>query len=628
MAAPFIVGLAVGVTGSQFIGNAIAPMGESILQEVWYKWPIKLRTHSEVLGMFITGHVSYDAFKEISRANGEWMEGGGDAALYVTEIRGGEIKPSLYSGSNDGTGRQLSWIQSQTGNPTNTEIINWFYRGFIGQETTNFLLRRNGISDANLQTLMRRAGEQIPGPSDLIRFAVREAFTPQIVQQYGYMNEIPTAILPWMKANGYGGDIGINKPAGTDVNGNVDPERSATWSDMYWWSHWELPSPSQGYEMLHRFYPNSPYGPSPESNPDTRFTSDDLSTLLRTLDYPTYWRKKLEALSYRVLTRVDVRRMYILGVLNDSGVYHAYRQQGYNDTDANKLLAFSKKQKEDTNRKKVQAWDKTTIVNYYKSGTITPDNARQLLSQLGFEQSAVDMILQKADYDLKVETVNEVIKLAKRSYYMGQINDDQLTRLLVDSGLPMDRINEYAKRWKLQREYRHKDNSTGEITKGYKAGIIEESEMVSRLYNLGYKAKEVSLISLIAKREFEDARNAQIMRQRTSQQKEQTKQAKTQESKQHKQETERQKEQKILQSRQTEKLKEQVRQQKETMEKLLAPYSEKNIIAMYKAKQLTDTQVMGILKAKEWTPTAIVQWMKTYLKSDAKTEGENEIPKT
>ncbi|GAH21078.1 unnamed protein product, partial [marine sediment metagenome] len=76
----------------------------------------------------------------------------------------------------------------------------------------------------------------------------------------------------------------------------------------------------------------------------------ELSRLLKSLDIMPFWRDKLTEISYNPLTRVDVRRMYKLGVLDESEVKKSYLNIGYNENDAEKMTAFTKKYEGDTEK--------------------------------------------------------------------------------------------------------------------------------------------------------------------------------------------------------------------------------------------------------------------------------------
>ncbi|GAI62175.1 unnamed protein product, partial [marine sediment metagenome] len=72
--------------------------------------------------------------------------------------------------------------------------------------------------------------EYIPPIPDIIRFAVREAFTPEIIEKYETHADFPPEFGEWAKKQGL----------------------SKEWQLAYWASHWVLPPLSLAYEMFHR----------------------------------------------------------------------------------------------------------------------------------------------------------------------------------------------------------------------------------------------------------------------------------------------------------------------------------------------------------------------------------------
>lgn len=61
-------------------------------------------------------------------------------------------------------------------------------------------------------------------------------------------------------------------------------------------------------------------------------------------DYPAFWRPRMLALSYNVLTRVDARRAYEIGLFTDAKLVSVYMDQGYKESDAAALTAFAHRQ--------------------------------------------------------------------------------------------------------------------------------------------------------------------------------------------------------------------------------------------------------------------------------------------
>ena len=249
--------------------------------------------------------------------------------------------------------------------PATTDIIAYQlrqdpYLSNLGRE-----LSKIGIHPA-YHSLYKELAYQIPPVADIITMAVREAFTPEIASRFGQYEGLPTQYVEWVQKKGL----------------------SREWAERYWAAHWSLPSPSQGFEMLHRGI----------------ITREDLMLLLRALDIMPFWRDKLVEMAYTPLTRVDVRRMYNLGVLNENEVRQAYKDIGYNDINANRLTQFTVKlleqattraeeQAEKAKIGKVQTWTSSQTLSFLKKGLITQNRARDEFYMLGYNTEHVNVYL-------------------------------------------------------------------------------------------------------------------------------------------------------------------------------------------------------------------------------------------
>ena len=119
---------------------------------------------------------------------------------------------------------------------------------------------------------------KIPGVQDVIRYAVREAYSPDIYKAFGQDAEFPTEALE-------------------------DAEKAGVRPDHLlkeWIAHWELPGVTQGYEMLHRGL----------------VTKEQLQLLLKARDIMPFWRDKLIGLSYDIPNRIELRMMARYGLID------------------------------------------------------------------------------------------------------------------------------------------------------------------------------------------------------------------------------------------------------------------------------------------------------------------------
>ena len=212
--------------------------------------------------------------------------------------------------------------------------------------------------DSDQQSYFTNLLNRIPPIQDIIRFAVREAFRDDLSELYGHDEEFPLEVAKWAKQQGF-------------------PEY---WAKKYWRAHWELPSVQLVFQMMHRGI----------------CTQTDLDNLLKMADYPVGWRDKISAVSYRVLSRVDVRRMYRIGVFNghptlspEELVHKAYTDLGYNEQHAIWMTDFTVKFTYESRR----AISNAGLKRLRKRGIITEETLREKLIESRLLDQDIDLII-------------------------------------------------------------------------------------------------------------------------------------------------------------------------------------------------------------------------------------------
>lgn len=271
--------------------------------------------------------------------------------------------------------------------PASQDIIAYELRRDPSLSNLDGELRRIGIHP-NYNSLYRELAYQIPPVADIITMAVREAFTPAIARRFGQYEDLPTEYVEAVQKKGL----------------------SREWAERYWAAHWSLPSPQQGFEMLHRGV----------------IGEGDLNMLMRALDIMPFWRDKLTQIAYRPLSRVDVRRMYALGVLDVSGVRKAYTDLGYNDYNADLMTKFTIKYTEGIEERareakeraeereqeakekailkeeeavrraaipKVSEWTTAQTLKFLTTKLISEERARNELELLGYNEERISVYL-------------------------------------------------------------------------------------------------------------------------------------------------------------------------------------------------------------------------------------------
>ena len=347
--------------------------------------------------------------------------------------------------------------------PPETALRLWL-RGFKSEDDLNLALRQNGLYGSD-QIALKKAAWSIPPITDLIRFAVKEVFTPEIANQFGMFQEFPQAILPHTRAQGL----------------------SDEWSKNYWASHWDLPSPTMGYNMLHRGIINQ----------------QQLKDLLKALDVMPFWRDKLVALSYNPLTRVDVRRMYDTGVLNKQDVYQSYLNIGYSPTDAHRLTEFTIRWangNDENEADKLKTKTRAIIEKAYSRGILSRNDAKRELVELKYHPDDVELFLDIIDYDeyirlhpdRSIDNNNKLESITLNAYRRKSISkDDALEQLLIAGYTPQD-AEQTLDYTDLEYSIAFKSEISASIKEMYIAGVIDNIEVQERLSLLDFTPFEIS----------------------------------------------------------------------------------------------------------------------------------------
>ncbi len=301
------------------------------------------------------------------------------------------------------------------------EYARQYLDGILTKPATQDLIRYELRRDPNLSNLSRelqRVGVhpdytdvykelayEIPPLTDLITMAVREVFTPAVAARFGQYEDYPGELTQWAEKKGL----------------------TKEWAERYWAAHWSLPSPQQGFEMLHRGI----------------IDRGELNMLLRALDIMPYWRDRLIEIAYRPLTRVDVRRMYREGVLTETEVNEAYLHQGYSDENAKRMTLFTVRQ----TLSSLAKFTSTDVLNAYTKRMIEGSEARKLLTDLGLRREAIDHVMSTADYKRDWEFTESKIRGIRNLYRKKEYDDNTARSELFKLGLPSDQVEVLMTQW-------------------------------------------------------------------------------------------------------------------------------------------------------------------------------------
>jgi len=325
----------------------------------------------------------------------------------------------------------------------NRDLATAYLRGHMTPDEFNQAISKKGYSDRD-RDIIDKLTQVIPPVQDLIRMSVREAFDEQAVRQFGYDDNFPAEFGAWAEKQGLSRD----------------------WAGKYWRAHWQLPSVQLGMEMLHRR----------EIDPAT------FKLLLRVSDYPTYWQDKIEAVSYSPYTRVDVRRMFEMGVLGETELLEAYLDAGYNEERAAKLTEWTIKEYGHGQESKMI----NAVLAALQYGTITESEARTQLEMLDVPAFQIDSDLALAQFKKEDRYEREVHKNIKVDFVGGMIDESQAISRLAATNPPAGFIKDQVELWKVLRARKVKKLTFAQVKKFWQNGIIDEGDVDREMSKIGY----------------------------------------------------------------------------------------------------------------------------------------------
>lgn len=323
-------------------------------------------------------------------------------------------------------------------------------RGEITRSEMVSELSLMGYTESSI-TRMLKLEELIPPPADLISMSVREAFSQSFIEQFKTDEDFPSEFGDYMQKQGYSKD----------------------WALKYWIAHWRLPSAGQGFQMFQRDIINA----------------DQLDMLLKALDMSPFWREKMTEISYRVMTRVDVRRMYRLGVLSRDEVTERYRHMGFSPDDADVMTDFTvsySKDVEDDDAIDVKRESLNQINRLWALGTIQAGEATQLLVSAGYSQELAPLLVEswgdEEEYNLRQEIAKAVVKKAVED----NLSQSEVVQMCAQFGLSGGEVDKIENLIQIARLKQTSVPTTSELRKMCAKGVLSVNEWENEMSSRGF----------------------------------------------------------------------------------------------------------------------------------------------
>jgi len=376
------------------------------------------------------------------------------------------------------------------------------WRGSITREEFMDICARHGYSDRLIQGYMELS-QVIPSISDLIRFAVREAYpvaTPE--EQLAEMRK-------------WAGKQGL----------------SDYWVDCYWTAHWNLPSFGDVREAFWRGI----------------IDADDYWRYILKHDYrPDPWpgHKKSDQqimfeLSFRLPTAIEQRWMLRWGLLDYAGLVDLMAKSGLHPQWLNPVAQAIMRQ--------MLTDERTRLLNdlriLYREGQLTIEEFTRRLRELYYSEPEIALIIEASNIErhrrISEESLVKVRDATRadysRAFRLGIITEpvyrSALERLgytpeTIDLIISLDKtlIQAELERERLAQEAeerrRIKAATRSDLSQAFKLDVIDEATYRERLKALGYPPDQIDMIVSIDKEMKASAVERELLRRKQYEQRE------------------------------------------------------------------------------------------------------------
>ena len=325
-----------------------------------------------------------------------------------------------------------------------------FLRGEIDETKMFERMKQLGYTDTRINEIVK-LWQVIPGVQDIVRYIAKEAFEPDKIKTFGLMEEYPVEAEKWAKMQGV----------------------SKKWVEAEWVAHWRDLGIDFMLEAFHRHIV------------DWDLVKDYMSLI----EIPPKLQSIVRDTAFRVYTRVDVRRMHAMGVLNDAELVTAYLDQGYDEDKAVKMAEFTIQY----NIQQQKDLTKSEILKGYAERIIPKEEAKDMLVDMKYDSDEAEYLLTFEDYKENKKLEDLVLKNIATRFQSNLISEFETRSRLAKLNLSGERIDLLVEKWQIDITVDIKPASKADSDKFYAGGLIDKDNYRDRLKKIGYLDKDIDL---------------------------------------------------------------------------------------------------------------------------------------
>ena len=247
-----------------------------------------------------------------------------------------------------------------------------------------------------VQELNEMYVRELPGPSDLVRFVVREQISPEELEL-------------WLKRQGFG----------------------PKWSTAFWGSHWVVPSREEAVELFHR----------------GAYTLQQVTDNLVLNDRKPDAIPDLLSLTFRTPSRAELERILEVADVAPDRLEAWLRADGVSD----ELLPVYRDLVRGRRLVRILTRVESMVRTEIRAGRLQVAEARALMSTFRFAPEVIEAELDVAKRERDLELREELQKIAVERFKKGEIEDRDLAQGLLELGFDQERVGTIVALEKLRK---------------------------------------------------------------------------------------------------------------------------------------------------------------------------------
>jgi DNA-binding transcriptional MerR regulator len=377
-----------------------------------------------------------------------WLAGQIDECKLRAYVRAANLKDDQFLEVIKGSRFKFSALELQA-----LKMRDGIERGSLGSR-----LREIGVLDREIEDELETLSNQLPGPSDIVRFMVRDADDENgVVKEFnldqGFTDKYQSQLKEWGRNQGLSEKV----------------------AKYHWRSHWTIPSPTQLYNIWHRL--------RKRQGVDSAKLEKDIRTALEQQDILPYWIDRLLEISYLPVTRTDSKRAFNQGSIDEGQLRLNFIENGYSDESADLLTEFAKVDRREHIRH-IEA------IKGYAEGKLGITDVHEYVESLGYQASVLPIVDEVAASEKTLQTKMRITQHIITNLRSFKLNLREATELAQTYGVDSPQFSERIKEEVDFRNSSNKHIAMGQLCNMLEQDVISADEYIKNARDAGWSAED------------------------------------------------------------------------------------------------------------------------------------------